>query len=141
MKEPSKKTVVVRKSKGSRTGVCIFMVGGMLALFALLAQNAYTEFAILCLPFIVLSLAVLLYFATWKILFTADRVIKKVFFVTLINVPYYQIKDVTSARYTSLNYHVRVVFENGRQVVFQREDENADRALNKLLSHHSVRNL
>ena len=141
MKKPDKKTVTVRKSKGSRTGVCIFMVGGMFALSGLLAQNAYTEFVILCAPFIVLLLAILLYFATWKILFTADRVIKKVFFVTLINAPYYQIKDVTSARYTSLNCHVRIVFENGGQIVFQREDENADKALNKLLSHHSVRNI
>lgn len=119
--------------------MCIFMVGGILALLVLLVRNAYAEFAILCAPLILSLLAILLYFATWSVTFTSDRVIKKVFFVTLANAPYSQIRDVVSARYTSLNEHVRIVLENGRQIVFQREDENADKALNKLLSHRSVR--
>lgn len=113
--------------------MCIFMVGGILALLVLLARNAYTEFAMFCALLILSLLAILLYFATWSITFTSDRVIKKVFFVTLANASYSQIRDVVSARYTSLNEHVRIVLENGRQIVFQREDENADKALNKLL--------
>ena len=74
-----KKPVVVRKNKSSRVGVCIFMVGGILALLVLLVRNAYAEFAILCAPLILSLLAILLYFATWSITFTSDRVIKKVF--------------------------------------------------------------
>ena len=89
--------------------MCIFMVGGILALLVLLVRNAYAEFAILCAPLILSLLAILLYFATWSITFTSDRVIKKVFFVTLADAPYSQIRDVVSARYTSLNEHVRIV--------------------------------
>ena len=121
--------------------MCVFMVGGILALLVLLARNAYTEFAMLCAPLILSLLAILLYFATWSITFTSDRVIKKVFFVTLADAPYSQIRDVVSARYTSLNEHVRIVLENGRQIVFQREDENADKALNKLLIQSPIQSV
>jgi uncharacterized membrane protein YobD (UPF0266 family) len=138
-----KDTVIVRKNKGRRTGLRFFVVILILFLGILVlnAPGAYVDFAILCTPIVLSALALLAYFETWKLSLFPDKIIKQVLFITLFNFSYTQIKDVVASHSSTEYDHIRIVFLNGKQVLFRRDDDNAGMALTRLASHHSVRRM
>ena len=141
MKQSRKKNIVVRKNEERKIGVCVAVTGLLIAILILYLQNAYEAFALLCVPIALPLLAMLLYFETWKVSFSADRITKTVFFITFGDFSYSQIKDVVSSISRTEYEHVRITFTNGKQIVFRCDDENADKALNRIISRHSVRKI
>ena len=137
------KTVLVRKNRGRKIGVRFFSVSLIIFLGILIvcAQNAHAQFATLCTPMALSSFVLLVYFETWKVSFSSDRVTKQVFFIIISSFPYSQIKDVV-ASYSSTEYdHIRIVPLNGKQIVFRMDDQNAGKALSIIASHHSVQRM
>ena len=138
-----KKTVVVRKNKERRIGIRFFTVALMmfLGMLVLCAQSAYCCLAIICAPIAFSSLAILIYYESWRISFLPDKITKSAFYIPSGDLSYAQIKDVTVSRSSTEYDHVSVVFSNGEHVRFRCDDDNADKALKRILSHHSMRRI
>ena len=134
-----KKTVVVKKNKGRRNGVLFLAIALSIWILILCLQNAYMEFAVLCVLIALAVSVILLYFETWMVSFSSDRITKKVFFLTVVNVSYAQIMDVEVAHSCTEYIHVRINTLNGKRVIFRMDDENANKALRRITSHCSVR--
>lgn len=134
-----KETVIVRKNKGRRNGVLFLTIALSIWILILCLQNAYTEFVVLCVSIALPAFALLLYFETWMVSFSSDRITKKVCFITVINVSYTQIMDVEVSHSSTEYEHVRINLLIGKRVIFRMDDENAKKALSRITSHRSVR--
>lgn len=136
-----RKAIVVRKNKGRRICVTIISVVLIAFLSLICTQKDYANLTIVCMPIVLALLVLTVYYDTWKLTLSSDEVSKQGFFTTTFQLPYSQISDIL-ASFSSTEYdHVRIVFLNGKQVVFRRDDDNAGKAVTVLSSHHSIREL
>lgn len=136
-----KTAITVRKNKNRRIGICIFTVCflSIVGFLIVCAKNAYGYIALLCTPLVLLSVVLLLYFETWEITFFSDRIIKKSFLFTMGSYSYYQIKDITVSHSFTEYSHIIIALINGKTISFRIDDDNANKAMARLSSHHSIR--
>lgn len=131
--------VVVRKKKTEKFG--IWTLAALVLAIAIVCTVWSQQYILLLVffPWILLSLCVLLYYETWKICFFADRIQTSVFIFHSRNYSYNSIIDaVKSYSFTDRSY-VTIIFNNGCRIRFRLEDQNANKAVRKIQSHHSLR--
>ena len=136
-----KNIIIVKKSEKQRIGVYLLTIigtilGGMVIVYF---RKFLKGIIILLLPWILLLFIVLYYYKTWQIVFLSNKIYKKVFFLCSKQYSYFEIKDIIITHsYTEYDY-IRIIFSNGKYFQFRLEDENANSAINRMRSSHSIR--
>lgn len=136
-----KNIIIVKKSEKQRIGVYLLTIigtilGGMVIVYF---RKFLKGITILLLPWILLLFIVVYYYKTWQIVFLSNKIYKKVFFLCSKQYSYFEIKDIIITHsYTEYDY-IRIIFSNGKYFQFRLEDENANSAINRMRSSHSIR--
>lgn len=131
-----KKTVIVRKPKAHRIGVGV-LFGLMTAVVTVCALTAAA--ALLYAPILMLMGPVTAYYFTWQIRFSRQEIVRKVFWKKK-SYPYTQLREVVKSYHVSEHgLCVRLVFADGKTLVFRMDDENAAQAVKELQRHRSVK--
>lgn len=134
-------TIIVKKKKAHRIGIRIitllFAICFGIISFYFASYDLY--YALLFLPWLVMILMLWLYYETWQIWFQTDGITKKVFFITGKKYSYHLIKDVVRYFANREGFYYKLVFISGKKMRFRLEDENADKAVKRIHSHHSIR--
>ena len=132
-----KKEITVRKNIKYRIGMYILFV--CIVLFSLFCSVKIDRYVMLSLlPEVVILFISLMYYETWKICLLPDRICKNIFFLTLGNYSYFDIKNITQNYSYTEGKYIRIIFQNGKSFRFRLEDENADKAIKRILSYHTI---
>ncbi|MBQ7291045.1 MAG: hypothetical protein IJW76_04890 [Clostridia bacterium] len=134
------KTVIVRKNKNHLYAVRFFslvFVAVCLIITLEIKQNAgYIE--LLCSIFLVPSLIIWIYYETWKISFSSEKICKKCFFFTSV-FEWKALKSVKQEYLFSKNGEcIRMFFADGKSLCFKMKNRNAEKAKKIILSHCNI---
>ena len=141
----TKKTIVIKMRKAHR--ILVLTMFSLLFLFMLAAMiyvitSSKFEIGIILMLLAIptfLFLPFPLYYATWKIVFVADGIQKRLFGVNCKKHPWTQVKEVRSAWLISeRNYGISIIFKNRKTIHFRMDCENAEAAKKLILSHCSI---
>lgn len=131
-------TIIVKKS-GDRLCVLRIATIFVLCLYLKIVISAQSFIlAILCAPFVVLSFLMNIHHETWKITLYRDKIAIRVYFSSKYY-DYSQIRDARYANSSTLGWHVRLCFADGKKVIIRMSDENAQKAANRISKHRSIR--
>ena len=131
--------VIVRKKKAEKFGIRSFCL--TLLVIAIVCAVCSQQYILLLafLPWLLLSLCVLLYYETWKICFFAEKIQTSVFLFRTKSYLYNNIMDAVKSFSLTDRSYVTIVFYSGNKIRFRLEDQNADKTVRKIQSHHSLR--
>lgn len=136
-----KETITVRKNIHERGLVrwsCIVYLISVIVL-VFMANQSWFPILIVCMIPLVWMLVLLIHFETWKITFSKSYICKSSFFSkqkhSYISIRYAQ----TGWSYTERKY-IMIVFDDGKKITFRMNDENAKKAIIKILRYCSIRN-
>ena len=112
----------------------------VLFLFSVLFRLRLLAMVLLCAPFIMVGLMILLYGETWYIRFDPQGITHSVFGVRRRVHGWGDIMDVITRWSSSDNDQIlRISFRDGRSVKFRLSDENGELARKWILSRHTIR--
>lgn len=134
------KKITVRKNGCHRAGIwmisLVFLFITIVLLFC--THSSWLIVSVSCTPWLLVLVALVFYYETWTISFCSNEIRQKCLFIETKHT-YSQIKDVTiSYSYTDHAY-VSIFFVDGSTLRFRMKDKNAESALAKIRSHHSIR--
>ena len=137
-----KNTVIVKKCKSHRVGICVTSAFAM-AVITVLVFLLHTAAALmLYMPILVIVLPLTLDYTTWQMHFSKSKIEKKVFFRKAKSYSYAELREVVKGYYTSeRNYCIRMRFADGKKLQFRLDDENAVKAEKHLLKHCSFKTI
>lgn len=144
-KSTVKKTVVVKMCKAHRilvlTIFCLlfmFMLAAMIFLISSADFGFGINLLLIAIPTI-LFLPCPLYYATWQILFDAEGIQKRLFWINQKHHPWTQVKEVRSAWLISeRSFGISMKFKDKTAIRFRMDCENAEQAKKLILSHCSI---
>ena len=135
-------SVVVRKRGSHRIGGRL-LFGELVFvpfLFSVLFRQRLLVMVLLCAPFMMIGLMILLYGETWYICFDPQGITHCVFGVHRRVHGWGEIMDVITRWSSSDNDQIlRISFRDGRAVKFRLTDENGELARKWILSRHTIR--
>lgn len=137
-----KKSIVVKKCKSHRIGITVFAIL-MLVILTVCVWLFHSAAALLFyIPPLLIFAPLTLYFLTWNIRFEENAIVKRAFFVEISRFSYSALQEVVKRYYVSeRNFTIRMQFKNGKTLQFRMDDENAEKAVKTLLTHHSIKTI
>lgn len=140
-----RKQVILRKNKSHRIGVIIIsallIVGALTAMIVLVSLSEMELWIeiLLCAAPVVPMMILPLYYASWQITFDANGIHKRLFWINAGSHSWSQIKEVRSAWSYTDQEVISILFNDGKALRFRMICENADKASQLILSHHSIK--
>lgn len=133
------KSIVITKNSTELWGIRIITFVAVVAC----GWTAYTShdamiYLLMCAPAVPLLL-LLLYYETWKIEIAKSGIIYRVL-LHRYSYAYNQLLDVTASYSLTAHSYIKLHFADGKECFFRKEDENAEKAINKICRHKSIRN-
>lgn len=129
--------IIVRKNPVQRYFFRIFLLLISVVLCLIFWHHEY-PLLLIFLPFEAIFLVILIYMESWKIVFLADGMEKKVFFLSLGYYSYSAINDAYLSYSATDHEYVALHFSNQKRITFRMKDVNASRALKVIRSHKSI---
>lgn len=134
------KEIIVRKNRAQRLGIiCVFMLMLILSLLAIILFYPVYYFGVLSLIGTLPILYILLYYETWQISISSNKITMKCLFKRTKSYSFSQIVDGYIANSYTLHQYVCLLFYDKRRLQFRMEDENAKKALKGIQAHRSIR--
>lgn len=135
-----KKVITVRKNEAQRMGLfCLLMLMICASITVCVLWSPYVQTFLLFVPIILPMFFVLLYYETWQLSLSSNKITLKYLFLQPMTYSYSQIIDAYAAYSYTLHEHICLTFSDGKHIRFRTEDENAGMARRKIQSHHSIR--
>lgn len=127
--------------KSERCAILFFTI--LLTIASILVSASFHDvwwYILLCFsPANMIMITLCCHHMTWRVTFSSDSVSKEVFWKTPCKYKYSQIRDVvTSNSYTDHNY-IEIIFIDRKHLRFRADDDNAQKAIKILQSHHSFK--
>lgn len=135
------KTITVKKNRCHRLGIRFIAISFLIlsSILGFCSLPSLSVVAVICSPWLLVLIVLVCYYETWGISFLRNEIQLRYFFIIKNKHTYSQITDVSiSYSYTDHAY-ISMFFSDGRVIRYKMKDENAERALGKLRSHHSIR--
>lgn len=128
--------ITVRKYKAERYCFRALVLALVLVMLFFIYPNLY---GLLFAPVILLSLPILIYMESWQIVFSGNGIQKKCFFRTVQSYSYAALTDAQLSYSCTMNEYVTLTFSDNKCIRFRLKDENAAKALKRIVAHRSVR--
>ena len=137
-----KKAIVVRKCKSHLAGIAVFAILMFVILTVIILSLHSSAALLLYIPPLIILVPLTLYYLTWNIRFEEKVIVKRVFFSEISRFSYSALQEVVKRYYVSeRNFTIRMQFKNGKTLQFRMDDENAEKAVKTLLTHHSIKTI
>lgn len=136
-----KNRVTVRKNRAQRFGLWVLFIFFFAIDVGCTIWLQQFLSALIFLPWILIMFAMLLYYETWQISFLSDTIKTKKFLFYTRSYSYHQIVDVVESYSVTNHGYVAIIFANSKKIRFRLEDENANKAVRIIQSHHSIRSM
>lgn len=135
-----RKEIIVQKSRAQRLGIiCVFILLLILSILEIILLYPVYYFGVLSLIGTLPVLYILLYYETWQISVSSNKITVKCLFKRTKSYSFSQIVDGYIANSYTLHQYVCLFFYDKRRLQFRMKDENANKALKRIQAHHSLR--
>lgn len=132
------KNVIVRKCKAERYCFRVLVSALVLVILFSFCQGLYLLLVIL-VPMVLIFSLILAYMESWQIVFSGSGIQKKCFFRTMRHYSYADMTDAQASYSYTMHEYVTLTFCDSKCIRFRLKDENAAKALKRILAHKSVR--
>ncbi|MBQ8404703.1 MAG: hypothetical protein IJX55_09850 [Clostridia bacterium] len=134
------KTVIIRKNKNHLYAVrffaLVFVTVSLIITFGAKQNAGYG--ALLCSIFLVPALIIWIYYETWKISFSNEKISKKCFFFTSV----FEWRSLRRVKqeylFSEKGECIQMFFADGKNLCFKMKDQNAEKAKKIILSHCNI---
>lgn len=135
--------VNVKKNKNHIYAVRFFASIFIITALMLFVYSKFNYIIVLCLGvglgFPIITL--LIYYEVWKISFFPNKICVVSLFFKRKEYSYAQIRDVVRGYSYTERFYIRITFDDGKSIQFRLEDENAQKAIKKIISHRPIREI
>lgn len=130
------KDITVRKNQKHIWFIRIFSVAFVVIFLGAMCWNLL--YALPLLVVVVILTPLWIYYESWHIIFQKDKIIKKVYFGCSWVYTWNQLRKVTCARSYTEGEQIRMVFEDGKMLIFRLDDQNAKKVTDRINRHRSI---
>ena len=136
------KTIIVKKNKSQVYAVRFFTSFFIITALILSAHMKFNYIIVLffCIGICFPMMTLLIYYEVWKISFLSNKVCVVSLFSKRKEYTYAQIINVIKSYSYTERFYIRIIFNDGKTIQFRQEDENAIKAVSKILSHRPIMN-